>query len=144
MVSDGARGAAEAISMSNAQPGLLEPVPRLARYLTFSLCPRADARGALAALAETADGREVVVGIGQSLVLHLGRAVDGLRVFSAHVGDGFEVRACSPPLPVLLLAQVCTDCDSCKSASRFRTGDPLRGIGRKKSSEYGGSMWSRA
>lgn len=77
--------------MTNAQPGILEPVPRLARYLTFSQCPEGDARGALAALAEAVDGREVVVGIGQSLVLHLEAAVDGLRVFPAHAGDGFEV-----------------------------------------------------
>jgi len=77
--------------MTRAQPGILEPVPRLARYLTFSQCPEGDARATLAALAETVDGREVVVGIGQSLVLHLGGAVDGLRVFSARAGDGFEV-----------------------------------------------------
>jgi putative iron-dependent peroxidase len=77
--------------MTNAQPGILEPIPRLARYLTFSQCPQVDARAALAALAETVDGQQVVVGIGQSLALHLGCAVDGLRVFTAHAGDGFEV-----------------------------------------------------
>ncbi len=77
--------------MTSAQSGILEPVPRLARYLTFSQCPEGDARGTLAALAEAVDGREVVVGIGQSLVRHLGGAVDGLRVFSAHAGDGLEV-----------------------------------------------------
>ncbi|MDX2316591.1 MAG: Dyp-type peroxidase [Gammaproteobacteria bacterium] len=77
--------------MTNAQPGILEPVPRLARYLTFSQCPQGDARTALAALAEGVDGQDVVVGIGQSLALHLGCAVDGLRVFSAHACSGFEV-----------------------------------------------------
>ena len=77
--------------MTNAQPGILAPIPRLARYLTFSQCPQTDARAALAALAETVDGQEIVLGLGQSLVLHLGCNIDGLRVFSAHAGPGFEV-----------------------------------------------------
>ena len=91
--------------MTNAQPGILEPVPRLARDLTFSQCPQADARAALAALAETVDGQEVVVGVGQSLVLHLGCAVDGLRVFPARVGDGFEV----PSTPAALWCWIRAD-----------------------------------
>ena len=77
--------------MTNAQPGILEPVPRLARYLTFSQRPQNDARAALAALAETVNGQEIVLGIGQSLALHLGCNIDGLRVFSSHAGAGFEV-----------------------------------------------------
>ncbi len=77
--------------MVNAQPGILEPIPRLARYLTFSQRPEADARTALAALAEIVDGQEIVLGIGQSLALHLGCDIDGLRVFSARAGAGFEV-----------------------------------------------------
>ncbi len=77
--------------MTNAQPGILEPIPRLARYLTFSQLPETDPRGALAALAESADGEELVLGIGQSLALHLGCEIDGLRVFPGHAGAGFEV-----------------------------------------------------
>ncbi|MCK5364277.1 MAG: Dyp-type peroxidase, partial [Gammaproteobacteria bacterium] len=77
--------------MTNAQPGILEPIPRLARYLTFSQVPEADPRAALAALAEFVDGEELVLGIGQSLALHLGSEIDGLRVFPAHAGVGFEV-----------------------------------------------------
>jgi putative iron-dependent peroxidase len=77
--------------MSNAQAGILQPVPRLARYLTFSQLPEADPRGALAALAEFVDGEEIVLGIGQSLALHLGCEIDGLRVFPGHAGAGFEV-----------------------------------------------------
>ena len=77
--------------MTNAQPGILEPIPRLARYLTFSQLPETDPRAALAALAESADGEELVLGIGQSLALHLGCEIDGLRVFPGHAGAGFEV-----------------------------------------------------
>ncbi len=77
--------------MTSAQPGILEPIPRLARYLTFSQLPDTDPRAALAALAESADGEELVLGIGQSLALHLGCEIDGLRVFPGHAGAGFEV-----------------------------------------------------
>jgi putative iron-dependent peroxidase len=77
--------------MVDAQPGILEPIPRLARYLTFSQRPEAGARAPLAALAEIVDGQEIVLGIGQSLALHFGCDIDGLRVFSAHAGAGFEV-----------------------------------------------------
>jgi putative iron-dependent peroxidase len=77
--------------MSNAQAGILEPIPRLARYLTFSQLPETDPRGALAALAEFVDGEEIVLGVGQSLALHLGCEIHGLRVFPGRAGAGFEV-----------------------------------------------------
>ncbi len=77
--------------MANAQPGILAPIPRLARYLTFSQRQETDPRAALAALADSVDGEELVLGIGRSLALHLGRDIDGLRVFPGHAGAGFEV-----------------------------------------------------
>ena len=77
--------------MTIAQPGVLAPIPRLARYLTFSQEPESDAREALASLAEITDGDRLVLGIGRSLVLHLERDVEGLRTFPAHVGAGFDV-----------------------------------------------------
>jgi len=77
--------------MTNAQPGILGSVPRLARYLTFSQRPEASPRAALAALADAVDGEELVLGIGRSLALYLGCDIDGLRVFPGHAGAGFEV-----------------------------------------------------
>lgn len=77
--------------MTNAQPGILEPIPRLARYMTFSQRPEMDPRETLAALAETVDGVELILGIGQSLALHLGCEIDGLRVSPARSGAGFDV-----------------------------------------------------
>ena len=62
--------------MTDAQPGILAPVPRLARYLSFSQLPEADPRASLAALAELADGDEIVVAVGHSLALSVGAAVD--------------------------------------------------------------------
>ncbi len=78
--------------MTNAQPGILEPIPRFARYLTFSQLPETDPRAALEALAESVDGEELGLGIGQSLALHLGCEIDGLRVFPGHAGAGFEAQ----------------------------------------------------
>jgi putative iron-dependent peroxidase len=77
--------------MVDAQPGILDPNPRLARYLSISQRPEGDARAVLAALAEIVDGQEIVLGIGRSLALHLGCDIDGLRVFPVHAGAGFEV-----------------------------------------------------
>ncbi len=50
--------------MDTTQPGILAPVPRLARYMEFSLLPDADPRPALAQLQSMVDGKEIVVGIG--------------------------------------------------------------------------------
>jgi porphyrinogen peroxidase len=77
--------------MSNVQPGILASVPRLARYLVFSLAPSSDPRDALTRLSDTTDGEKTVVGIGQSVVLALGKSLEGLSVFPAYSGAGFDV-----------------------------------------------------
>ena len=77
--------------MTNAQPGILAPIPRLARYLAFSQQPDTDVHAALAALAGVVEGDEVVLGIGRSVALHLGRTIEGLRVFPGNAGAGFDV-----------------------------------------------------
>jgi porphyrinogen peroxidase len=77
--------------MSNVQPGILAPVPQLARYLEFSLNPDSQPHPALLALSDMADGEKVVIGMGQSLVLALGSHIDGLQTFPHHVGKGIEV-----------------------------------------------------
>jgi len=50
--------------MSNYQPGILAPAPKLARYLSFSLKAGAKPRRAITSLVELADGESVVVGLG--------------------------------------------------------------------------------
>jgi putative iron-dependent peroxidase len=79
--------------MKTVQPGVLAPIPPLARHLTFGLKSRPGPRLALRALAELADGEVCVVGIGESLLRALGREIAGLRPFPAYVGKGFEVPA---------------------------------------------------
>ena len=73
------------------QPGILLPIPRLARYLTFSLKPGMNPREPLRELRDAADGERVVAGIGTSLALALGGSIEGLRAFPSHAGAGFDV-----------------------------------------------------
>lgn len=77
--------------MNQAQPGILGPVPPVARHLWFSLVEADQARASLRALCDVADGGKTVVGFGQSLVLALGSQIPGLHTFPSHAGAGCEV-----------------------------------------------------
>jgi len=79
------------MSMASPQPGILLPVPPRARYLTFSLQPGLNPRGTLRKLAALADGNHLVAGFGESLVLALGRRIEGLRAFPSGTGAGFDI-----------------------------------------------------
>ena len=79
--------------MQTLQPGVLAPVPAVARYLTFSMRSGANPRRALAALARLADGDGCVAGIGESLLRALDCAIPGVRAFPSHSAAGFEVPA---------------------------------------------------
>jgi putative iron-dependent peroxidase len=84
--------------MSNVQPGILAPVPPVARHLFFVAVPGEGLAPLLHALRNIADGDATVVGFGQSLVLALGREVPGLGVFPSYAGAGFEVPSTSTAL----------------------------------------------
>ncbi|HWI82774.1 Dyp-type peroxidase [Ramlibacter sp.] len=79
------------------QPGILEPVPPVARYLLFALAdPGVDAaaiKEALGRLAPLVDGSDVVVGVGPSLVRALGAEIAGLHEFPDFSGQGVTVPA---------------------------------------------------
>lgn len=77
--------------MATPQPGILLPIPPLARYLTFSLQPGVNPRGPLRKFAALADGDHLVAGLGESLVLALGRRIVGLRAFPSGTGAGFDI-----------------------------------------------------
>ncbi len=79
--------------MKAVQPGVLAPVPPLARYLSFTLRPRGAPRRALLALSDITDGAKCVVGIGESLLRVLGSGVAGMRPFPSYAGAGFDVPA---------------------------------------------------
>ena len=88
--------------MHNIQPGILADVPRLARYLIFSLKPGARPGESLRTLGASVNGETAVVGFGQSLLKSLGKNIEGLRTFPAHAGPGFAVPATPTALWVWL------------------------------------------
>jgi porphyrinogen peroxidase len=79
------------------QPGILEPIPAVARYVRFKLAETGvDTQGikeALCRLSPLANGSEVVAGIGSSLVQELGAHVPGLHEFPDMSGHGVKVPA---------------------------------------------------
>ena len=79
--------------MQMAQPGVLAPVPRVARYVTFDLNPGSYAGSALHALAKTVDGRNCVVGVGEPLLRALNCRIEGMRPCPDGIGAGFAIPA---------------------------------------------------
>lgn len=84
--------------MDTIQPGILAPVPQLARYLSFSLEAGTKPARALASLARLVNGESMVVGLGQSLVRVLGGEIPGLRVFPTQFGSGLILPSSSAAL----------------------------------------------
>lgn len=77
--------------MNSVQPGIVAPIPPLARHLFFDAAAGEDPVMSLRALCRVADGNRTVVGLGQSLALALGRETPGLGVFPRYAGAGFDV-----------------------------------------------------
>ena len=76
------------------QPGILEPVPAVARYVLFNVSAQHEAaavKEALKRLSPLANGSDVVVGVGPSLVAALGAEVPGLHEFSDFSREGVKV-----------------------------------------------------
>lgn len=84
-----------------AQTGIMAPVPRVGRYLFFTLSGAAQTVGAaLTRLAPLADGDTVVVGLGLDCTAALGATVPGLRAFP-------DLRAAPAPVPATPCALWC-------------------------------------
>lgn len=84
--------------MKNVQRGILAPVPKVARYLTFSLKAGARPAKALRSLSKIVDGDQIVVGIGQPTAIALGRRIAGLRIFPTEFGAGLVLPSTSAAL----------------------------------------------
>lgn len=86
--------------MTQAQAGILAPVPAQARYVFFSLgaCSPDELRGALSRLQAHVDGQNMVAGFGPQLVDHLGARIPLLREFPQLKGPQFE----APSTPAAL------------------------------------------
>jgi putative iron-dependent peroxidase len=81
------------------QPGILEPVPPLARFVFLRLLPDADPRGALSTLRSLVDGTRTVLGVGPETASRIGAKVEGLHEPRAFEGAGVSV----PATPAALL-----------------------------------------
>jgi putative iron-dependent peroxidase len=76
------------------QPGILEPVPAVARYVLFNVAGQQDAQAikdALKRLSPLANGSDVVVGVGPSLIAALGAQVPGVHEFPEFSREGAKV-----------------------------------------------------
>src|SRR4051812_29953455 len=77
------------------QPGIFEPVPAVARHVMFALTEqgrdRKAIKEALVRLSPLANGSDVVLGIGPSLMTALGAQVPGLHEFPDLSGHGVKV-----------------------------------------------------
>jgi len=77
--------------MDKAQPGILAPVPRLARYLSFSLTFGMEPRRSVQSLVDWVDGNNTIVGFGYPLLQAMGRTIEGLRTFPSYLGSGLAL-----------------------------------------------------
>lgn len=83
--------------MKSNQAGILQDLPRVARYLSFTLGEVSALPAALRRLVDLADGDKLVVGLGQHTVSALGAQVPGLRPFPE-----FNASVPVPATPVAL------------------------------------------
>ena len=77
--------------MPTPQPGILQPLPPLSRYLVFALEPDTDVAAGLKTLVELVDGDATVAGIGEAPLSAIGRSVPGLRPFPPLAGPGVSI-----------------------------------------------------
>lgn len=73
------------------QFGIIDEIPTLARYQNYRLKPGADPRKALLALADIAVDEDIVVGIGQSLLMVLETEISGMHKMPEFLGKGIEI-----------------------------------------------------
>ncbi len=77
--------------MAQYQPGIIAPVPRVSRYLSFQLRAGTDPRPALAHLSSREIDEQAVVGLGRALVAQLDRRIAALRELPSLVGPGITI-----------------------------------------------------
>lgn len=84
------------------QPAILAPCTAVGRSLLFRIAPEGEVAGALRRLRDGITADCGVVGIGEPLVLALGKTIDGLRTFPALSGAACSVPSTQEALCFLL------------------------------------------
>ena len=101
------------------QNGILEPVPAVARHLTFDLRFGADPHRAIRKLADEASS-SCVIGLGLSLVSALGASISGLRAFPGLAGKGVETPSTQNALWVWVRESSLSECfDTSRSIEKL-------------------------
>lgn len=77
--------------MTHYQPGILLPIPSQGRYLSFGIQSTEALHHCLTELAPMCDGKQLVVGIGQTLLSALNVEIPGMRIFPALANKGIDV-----------------------------------------------------
>ena len=77
--------------MQNIQAGILEDIPKNAKYLFYEHIHGSDPVDALVRLADIVDGINTVVGLGPSLLHKLGVEIPGLRGFPAQSATEIDI-----------------------------------------------------
>jgi putative iron-dependent peroxidase len=88
--------------MPDPQASILEPIPLVGRSLTFRVAPETDIADALRRLRDGLSPDCGVVGIGEPVILALGKPIDGLRTFPAMSGPACSVPSTQQALCFLL------------------------------------------
>lgn len=88
--------------LEHAQPSILADRPNVGRTLTFRIAPQSNVKQALTQLREALALECGVLGIGEPLVLALGKRIDGLRTFPAMSGPACSVPSTQEALCFLL------------------------------------------
>lgn len=88
--------------IENAQPSVLADRPQVGRTLTFRIAPESDVVGALRRLREGVSLDCGVIGVGEPVVLALGKKIPGLRTFPAMSGPACSVPSTQEALCFLL------------------------------------------
>lgn len=83
-----------------AQPGILEPIPALGRYISCQLRVGSQPQTVLRRLLSKADGHATVVALGASLVRELGASIPGLKTFTGI--EGARIKLPATPTDLLI------------------------------------------
>ncbi len=77
--------------MKTVQPGILADLPPFSRYLTFFLDSKDEIRNCLIDLASIVDGKNLLIGLGQSTILALNKEINDLKQFPVMTAKGIDI-----------------------------------------------------
>ena len=77
--------------MDTVQPGILANLPQFSRYLTFSIKSTDELNNCILDMAKLVDGENLIIGLGQSLIMALDKRIEGLGQFPVISASGIDI-----------------------------------------------------